>query len=275
MDLLAAVNRGAPPIGLGVFLRAGYVDGPWAWCAIVADANYAHDVGAARAAGKQVWLYSMPGAFTPATWRDGLANLLAKCAEVHAEGIIVDPETGWGPGDNESISAFGAALQDAATRTRVGITSYPSWGPIGGLAHAAGDACFGIPQLYGQQGAFTESEIATYWSRWRALFGTRLVVGFALWVPADHAELGTPAVYDAYLSRLPNAGGAIGWTSGPIPVHMMQAITRHYTGAASALTFYGLGSLAWVGRPMGAVVAGIAIAIVIMAILLAREVSRA
>lgn len=270
MDLLASINRGAPPIGLGVFLRSDYVDGPWSWVAVLGSAgNYAHVAGQAKAAGKQVWIYSMPASFGPTSWRDGLAMLLTRGAEIGAEGIIVDPETGWGASDNQQISAFGAALQDAATHTRVGITSYPAWGPIVGLAQASGDACFGVPQLYGQQGAFTQAEIEAQWSRWRTAFGTRLIPAFAMWVPADHPEMAEAATYDAYLRRLPAAGGAIGWMSGPIPVHMMQAVQRDF-GGLHMLSFFALGSLAWAGRPAGAVTIGIGVALLVMMILLFR-----
>lgn len=275
MDLLAAVNRGAPPIGLGMFLRDRFLDGPWSWVAVNGGrADYAHESGLAKGAGKQLWLYAMPGSFTPTGWRDGLALLLVRCAEVGATGIIVDPETEWGNGADQ-IAAFGAALRDAATRTRVGITSYPSWGPMPALATAAGDACFGIPQIYGQPGAFTRAEIESQWSRWRGAFGTRLCVGFSAWVPSSSPTLNDPAEYNAYIDRLPAAGGYIGWISGPIPVHMMQEIQRKWGGAGSMLSMLALGSLAWVGRPAGAVTIGIGIALLVLGILLMREVSRA
>lgn len=274
MNLLATINRGAPPIGLGAFQRASYVDGPWAWVAIVADANYAADVGAARAAGKQVWLYSMPGAFLPGQWRDGLANLIAKAAAVGAEGIIVDPENGWDASHAGEIPAFGQALQDAAQVTRVGITSYPSWGPIVALAQASGDACFGVPQIYGQPGAFTQAEIDSQWSRWRGAFGTRLIPALAAWIPDSSPTLATAEGYAAYLARIPRAGGAIVWTTGQIPVHMMDALQR-YSPGGNVFAMAALAGLAWAGRPVGAIAIGLAIAAVILGILLARSVTRA
>jgi len=274
MDLLAEINRGVPPIGLGAFMRAQYVDGPWEWVAIVGNnANYHDVVNHARAAGKKIWLYSMPGSFAPTVWRDGLSTLIARASEVSAEGIIVDPETGW-DGHWDQIAAFGAALQDASTVTRVGITSYPAWAGMPALANAGGDACFGIPQLYGQQGAFSQGEIDGQWARWRSSFGTRLIPGFALWIPEDHPELRDPAVYAAYLTRLPRAGGSIGWTTGAIPVHMLQAM-RGYSPGGNMLFTIGLGTLAWIGRPAGAITIGIGIALLVMVILFAREVRHA
>lgn len=276
MTLYSTIERGAPPIGLGLFLRADYVDGPWSWVAVQgAASNYAHVAAQAKAAGKRVWIYAMPASFTPQAWRDGLAMLLVRGAEIGADGIIVDPENGWSASDNQALSAFGAALQDAATQTRVGITSFPSWGPLAGLAQAAGDACFGIPQIYGQQGAFTQSEIDAQWSRWRTSFGTRLIPAFAMWVPADHEEMADPATYNAYLTRLPAAGGAIGWMSGPIPVHMLAAVRDHFGGLGAMLTFGALGAISWVGRPAGAVTVGLAISLLVMLILLYRTVRHA
>lgn len=277
MNILATLNRGAPPIGLGMFMRASFVDGPWSWVAILGSAsNYAHEAGAARAAGKQVWLYAMPASFKPDTWRDGLAMLLARAQEVGAEGIIVDPETDWpnmpSPARVDQAQAFGAALRDAAEVTRVGITSYPAFGPLFQIASAAGDACFGVPQLYGQPGAFTQSEIDAQWSRWRQAFGMRLIPAFAAWQPTDHPELGDAGVYAAYLDRLPRAGGAIGWTAGPIPVNQMNAIARWSPGGNVAFTL-ALGALSWAGRPTGAVAIGLGVAVLVMLILFTRQVT--
>lgn len=274
MDLLAAINRGAPPIGLGIFLRDSYVDGPWAWVAVLATrADYAHEAGLAHAAGKQVWLYAMPDQFGPTVWRDGLALVLRRAAECGAVGVIVDPENGWSNDTADQIPAFGAALSDAASTMRVGITSFPSWGPMAALAHASGDACFGVPQIYGQHGAFSASEINGQWARWNAAFGTRLIPAFAMWVPADHPEMGDPATYAAYLARLPRAGGAIGWMSGAIPVHMLAAV-RAWNPGGNTVGMLGLAALAWLGRPAGALTIGLAIAALIMALLLTREVVR-
>lgn len=254
MNIVAEMQMGFPPIGLGVFARDSVPDGPWSHVAInVARGDAAQLAALAKARGKDVWIYMTFEQFTPATWREGLALLVARAASLGATGIIVDAEEGWAGQDAEA-ALLGAAMRVAAQDTRVGFTSIPSFGPLAAVARAAGESVFGMPQIYGRT-SVDPAAFRAWWARWQSEFGVRLIPAIAGWVSSP--ALSNAPGFAQYLSILPNAPGAFVWLGeGGIPPHVLAGLQGYNPGGSIPGTWF-RALEAWIARPAGLVTAGI------------------
>jgi len=166
---------------------------------------------------RSLWLYSTPEYWYPNTWQATLENYLAQVASLGLDGIIADPETGWGGHDADAVR-LGAALAAASSQCRIGVTSFPAFGPLQALADACEGKVFGSPQIYGNVGA---ANLARWYGRWTSAFGKGRVLASICAsdqrITPDTAPITTEAAYKQYLSDLPASPGYLGWTTGSSP----------------------------------------------------------
>lgn len=253
MNPLALINRGAPPAGLGAYLRADAQPNVslWRFRAVnAARADYAQVASQARSYGR-VWMYSMPNVWVPSNWRNELERIYARTIEVGAEGFIVDCENEWpGLGNAErarEFEALGARMVEMARDVRVGFTSFPNLPGIDVLGRVAGGHIFATPQIYGID-ANDAATFQRWFDKWVATFGRAHVIpSIAAWVSGP--ALSTPERYRAYLAQLPRAGGAIAWTTGT-PPSWMQAELARYSPGGNALATVLLAGASYAARPV-------------------------
>lgn len=264
MNVGALALAGVPPHGLGAFARDVIEPDPFRFIAINAGrSDVAQQAAAVRAAGRELWLYQTPGAFTPANWRATLARLRVLVPQLGAVGYIADFEDLW-PGLSRSsrqrdLAAAGAELAGDATNMRVGFTSYPLFPDLEVLAAAAGAGVFGVPQIY--HGAHASS-FAAWWAHWQDRF-TNNIPAIAAWA-ADGTQQ-TAEGYRAYLRALPHASGAIVWQgTGRLPSYIRRELASYEPGGSLVGTITQCLE-AWVVRPMGAVLAVLLVVVLFVA----------
>jgi len=264
--------RGLPPNGRGIYVRESITD------AQRIGANFAM-VNAERSDADELarslggaWLYSLVGAWRPDTWRDGLAQILAKRRQLLAQGIpvhgiVADPEGGWPQLSAaqlaSKVTALGQTLAALASEMRVGLTTYPSWPGRLALVAAAGDALWYSPQIYGRTSQ-DPADLARWYALWTSVAGPQhCIPTIAAWpVSPMHA---TAQGYHDYLAMLPAAAGYIAFDGmGRMPTHIADALLTYEPGG-SALETAALGARNLLLRPAAI---GIAVAIVVLVVLL-------
>lgn len=237
MSPSAILLSGVPPFGRGCYVRDDIENVPWDFLAVNAwRADRGSQVAQARARGATPWLYGTPERFTPAAWREGLAYIVREAESLGAVGVIVDPESGWDGGAESAreAEAFGAACADVASRVRIGVTSFPEWGPLDAFARAAGFRVWGSPQIYGRTSG-NPAVFDRWLARWRAAFGRRVAISIAAWA-ADESRMGTPEGFRAYLDALPASPGVIAWdTAGRAPAYILDALREYRPGGSRAV----------------------------------------
>jgi hypothetical protein len=234
MNPAALLYSGIPPAGLGTYVRERMTAGvPWDHVAVNAwRSDRAQQVAAARAIGATIWLYGGPERWDPESWRESIAYIERECARLDAVGFIVDPENGWPEAWTANRAraegearALGAAMRDAATRWRVGGTSYYSFPARRALIEAAGTGVWWAVQMLGRT---TQSAAAMrqWLDGWRALAGSRVIIGIGGWVSSP--ALGTAEGYRRYLEALPPIGGALAWDAvGAGPAYIARELTAY------------------------------------------------
>lgn len=201
---------------------------PWDHVAVNAwRHDRAEQVRQARAMGATPWLYGGPERFSPTAWRESLAEIEAEADRLGGLGIIVDPEDEWPehPDRVNQARAFGAALAAAATRRRVGATTYPTFPVRRELVAAAGPGVFWLVQLLGRSSVLAPV-MANWLDNWRALSGARTSIVVGGW-PAS-TPMGTEAGYRRYLAAVPRTGGAFVWdAAGAGRSYIAPALTAY------------------------------------------------
>jgi hypothetical protein len=252
VTLGAAILRGFPPIGRGAFLRDRIITAPFGFRAVNASRADVEAMAADAKALGPTWLYSGPSAWAPANWRAELERIVALAVRLDVDGIIADPENGWTQQDEAEARALGAALRSVAGSTRVGITSFPGLPVLAPLADAVGDAAWGCVQIYGRAST-SPAAFRAWWERWADVFGERLCLAIAGWVPSDAPELGSAEGFGRYLDSLPRSQAAIAWTVPEgMPEHIATALATYEPGGSGVLTL-GRAAMGFVLRPAGAV----------------------
>ena len=252
MSAGSQILGGVPPAGVGLYIRDTMEPRIGRFVALnAARSDLRLQATEARAGGREVWLYSMPSEWRPDRWRDSIASIGRRAAEVGAVGVIADPENGWpelsATVRRRELEQLGAALAQLAGTTRVGVTSYPMLPDLRSLAAGCGTRVWGSPQLYGRT-ATDAPTLAGWLARWRdAGFGPRTIPSIAAW-PAS-TQLETPEGFRRYLDALPRAGGAIGWrATGPMQRHIAAALASYEPGGSAAGTA-ALAAAAALGSP--------------------------
>lgn len=182
------------PVGKGLYAR----DNDWypsrspaqyakaLGCDFIALLNHDtpdHQLREAQQLGLDVYLYQLPGWWTPDRWRRTLGELSDRAARFGLRGFIADPETAplWHAGRGE-VEPFAYALRDAAARLpSVGVTSFPSWPYMKTLATiGAPSGLWGSPQLYGVHTPCNPEEVCRQRGvGWERAFGMPLVASVA------------------------------------------------------------------------------------------------
>lgn len=206
-----------PPSGHGVYARGQAIDylKRFDFVAVNLDRDDARSTArAVKAAGRGVWFYRTPGAWTP-DGNDAARIALHENAirETGADGAICDAENGWGGASAQRAAGLAAALSQSIARGfRWGITSFPEFRHRESLALSG---AWGSPQLY------RPSDIALA-SRWVSSFGPRMVIpSVSLW-PSPQDYTFDPSNYAPYLAAMPASRGAIGWTTGAGNLWMVE-----------------------------------------------------
>ena len=231
------IMAGVPPTGVGVYARNQSIEWLRQWDVVALNGWRADALAkgeALKAHGRPVWLYGTPEHWAPANWRASIGRLVALREQGGFEGIIADPERGWATlaratRDAEALR-LGQGLAEAANETRVGVTSFPLWGPLGALAEGCGTKVWASPQLYGQ--SLKPETIQGWYDRWSEAFGAgRVIPSIAGWIPSARPQLASPEVYRAYLAAIPKAGGALAWTAiGQMPPHIQAQLGTYDPG---------------------------------------------
>lgn len=272
MNLIALAAGGLPPFGTGVYVR-NTVNGLPDVRFYFVNAERSDRIEQARALqgrGKQVWFWVGPEMSRHDTWERGLARSMESVNAVRGEGILVDPERnrntgGWMVSDaRDRMARFGEACAAAAADTRVGMTSYYSHPGVREFAAAAGDRVWGTPQLYGHVET-NPAEWQRQFEGWQAYFGaTRVIPSISGWVTHPSGQTGgqdTPEGYAAYLAACPKASGAIAFLgAGRTPDYVVQQLEAYSAGGNAFSTFMRWCAAA-IGRPAGAAVLGLLLAI--------------
>lgn len=260
-DPIALLQRGMPPTGKGIFLRDAWEPGPWHVAVVNAFRSDAAQLAqTASAAGCSIWLYGTPDRFTAATWRASLDTLRGKLTSIpHVVGVIIDRED-VSP-SLPDVTAMAQAMVALSSETRVGFTSYPSWGGLETLARTCGESVFGCVQIYGRSSQ-NPADWQSWFRRWQAFFGSRLIIATAGW--ASNPSLGTPEGFARYLDGLPRAPGALVWdeSGSRMPPYIVDAYSRWEPGGGVLGTF-ALGALAELGRPPALIGIGIAAVVIL------------
>ena len=214
-----------PPLGRGLYARDTVEPGAWDVVAIDHRRSDRRAQAAdARRRGADVFVYSTPEAWRPGEWAATLPRIVAVARELGASGIIADPEGGWeGRADRERGAAeLGRALANVSG-VSVGVTSFPSWPGLEGLASEAGGAIWVSPQLYGVTRAPTAALYESWFRPWADRFGGRAIPSIAGWYARESYR--TPSGFAAYLATLPRVGGFLAWdAAGTMPRALREAL---------------------------------------------------
>lgn len=273
MSLAAVALAGLPPFGLGLFAREAVEPAPrWDFVAVNgmrSDARAQVDV--VRAMGATPWLYTTPEHWQPSTWRATLTRFEALARELDVPRIIANPESEWAtsPATIAQARAFGAALGALAQTMRVGVVSYPSWPALDEVSAAAGRGVWGSVEIYGRSSQDAEA-FASWFARWQAAWGGRVILSIAGWPAAPDGSMGTAEGYAAYLGRLPHAAGAIVWdAAGAMPGYIVDGLERYHPGGSSGGTAAAAGALVATHPP--AIVALIVIVALVAALVAGKR----
>lgn len=255
--------RGVPPVGLGLYTRDRVEPGPWRWRVVDPRIRGGALVREAQRSGP-VWLFAFPDSWEPRTWRETLARLVASARELGAEGVLCNPEAGWGGSSVAERQAFGAALREASKVTRIGVVTIPGWPALEVVAREAGRGVWWSPEFYSQ--SVTEEQVRGWWSRWRRIVGGRMIPTIGAFLPPRDTDgtLATAEGYRRYLESIPLAGGVAVWPTYPIRPYMVEQLAARYGGARS-LMLAPLGALGVIDSWGGAVLLATAIALVLLA----------
>lgn len=210
----------AVPRGHGIYGRALPVSylRQFDWVALeTTRADSAGKAARLRAAGVKVWAFTGPERWTPSRWRQTLPEVVAWGARNGCEGIIADPEDGWGRGRpanaREELRALAAALPAGS-----GVTSFPLLPDFDALERPG---LWGSPQLYAKgRGA---AAVRFFDRKWRDVWGSRrMVPAVSLW-NSNNAETGTPGAYGEYLASIPKSRAYVGWPTSVPPEFRTRA----------------------------------------------------
>jgi len=173
------------PRGKGVYLRDSPARDPAAsvaWCAAAgvewAAVNVVHPatMRALRSAGVAVYVFGLPSQWDPESWRTTLARSLEVAIATGAEGILADPENGWGgPTSTEGV-ALAHELQLASRVMSVGVTTNDGRRPMAAtIARLAPRVWFSV-QTYDHQRGETYERPAALVAAWEARLGAGRVL---------------------------------------------------------------------------------------------------
>lgn len=248
--LPALALAGVPPVGLGLYGRAQPdAPGPWRW-----------------ATGRQ-WEFVGVTRMEVGSWRANCDAAVTRARENGRNGVIIDPETPYGNSDADELAAW---CVSNARVTRIGLTSFPSWGPIARIAPKLQRLVWGSVQLF-----YSIPTNAAGWARWRGLFGQRLIPSIAGYVEGAHttpevlAMRGSPEGYARYIASIPHAPGAIVWPNHPVRQYMKDALAARYGGPRVAL------SLPFAAASFMDTWPGLALAVVVALVLMLTLAARA
>lgn len=219
---------GVPPVGLGVYGRGQRLAAPF---------RFSVDLVAHRSLRPDFYFVGVDGMRIGSA---GIGGVIAQCDAAiaacdadGASGVIIDPETTY---SQAQAIALGQWVAARGRTHRIGVTSFLSWGGLDALMAQCGGLCFGSPQLYYEQ---TTNDAG--WSRWRHLFGGRLIPSVAGYIVGqqeraaiDRQLRGTAAAYRAHIAGMPAlAPGVIVWPNWPMPQYMTDVLTARYTAPRS------------------------------------------
>lgn len=207
----------AAPRGKGIYARSRFLypnADPAAYaramgCDFVVFLDNVADAAIHRAheLGLHSYLYALPEDWVPSRWQATLEREYERAVALGMQGIVADPEGGWGSAHAREATELGAGLASAARGLHsVGITSYPTWRYADEVAAESDRAgVWGSPQLYGILEPASDSELYRRSLRWRQLF-SQVVPSLAAWGrdPSDQA---------LYLQTFNDESGAILWQS--------------------------------------------------------------
>lgn len=227
---MSLYNTSLPPSGVGIYGRQQTIEFLARWPFVTLHfqrSDTPTKLAALKERGVKVWLFAgpeawIPGAF-PAT-TDVMVNLAERFG---AEGIIADPETQWSGGNATDRArngrALGQKLKDASSRTRVGMTSVPWMNALPQVAEIARGHIWGSPQIYHPQGNDFAALVREWYAPWQNALGPeRVIPSIAGWPSNDRIH--DLASYNAYLSVLPSAVGAVAWTTGETPSYIFDRL---------------------------------------------------
>lgn len=247
MNPAALISAGRGPVGRALYLRDGLLSsgdlGVAAARAVGARTVFINfgrrDLGAIlEAHGGRGWLYGLPDAWRPGSWRGTLERCLERVRETGAAGILADPENGWPQASDSEARALGEALAQAARETRVGVTSYPLFPRLDALADACRGWVWGSPQIYGASGG--PAEWRAWHARWVRAWGPGSVVPS---LAAGGGGLAAPRAFHGsaqglldYWRSVPRGAGIIFWPGASIPAHVADAAQQFHPGGSPAGT---------------------------------------
>lgn len=201
-----------PPIGHGVYARDQSVEWLSRFDFVVLNGERTDAPTKARAlvaAGKSVWFYAFPTWWSP----DGddverVHTMEQLIDSTGARGAIADPERGWPEAGSDRIQHLSNAIRDSVNRGyQWGITSFAEF--ITRATPLKSSGAWVAPQIYHNSPA----DNVRLYNMWRNMFGPNMIIpSVALWRLAPDFS-GPMSDYAAYLSKLPPAQGAIGWTT--------------------------------------------------------------
>jgi len=214
MTILAPLQLGMPPAGIGIYSR-GVIPrpGPWDWYT-----------------GRE-WGFVGTAQMNAPNWQQHADAAADEAIASGRRGVILDREDRT---PDAVVDAIAAWIRRRALRTRIVVTSYPSWNGLERLAAGARGMFSGSPQLY-----FDAATNARGWQRWVGALGLRIVPSIAAYVEGsdpsraalDRALRGTPEAYAAYVASVPRAGGVIAWpTQSAVRPYMVDAIAQRWGG---------------------------------------------
>lgn len=211
-----------PPTGHGIYARALGFDYLRQFDHVAIQYTRTGSGELARAlidAGLDVYAFDGPSAWTPNGWRATLPRILAWAKAVGAEGILPDPEDLWRAARAEQMAELGRALREAASETKVCITSFPLLPLRETLAKETRGYVSASPQLYAK--GRPASAIKAWFDHWEDLWGAGAIVpsvsiGSGI-RDADPVVFGSPAGFAAYLDSIPASPGWWAWPTGSVP----------------------------------------------------------
>src|SRR3972149_4295345 len=173
------------PRGKGVYLRDSPARDPAAsvaWCAAAgvewAGVNVVPPatMRALRSAGVAVYVFGLPSQWAPESWRTTLARSLEVAIATGAEGILADPENGWGGPTSTEVVALAHELQLASRVMSVGVTTNDGRRPMAAtIARLAPRVWFSV-QTYDHQRGETYERPAALVAAWEARLGAGRVL---------------------------------------------------------------------------------------------------
>lgn len=202
-----------PPIGHGVYARDQEVEWLARFDFIVLNGVRTDAVAKARQLvqmGKSVWFYAFPSWWMPEGNDEERVRTMEQLIDsVGAHGAIADPENGWPDQPSSRFQQLADAISASVNRGyRWGITSFAELVPRARPLVSSG--AWVAPQVYHN----SPNDNVRLYNMWRRLFGSHMIIpSVALWRLAPDFS-GPMSDYARYLSLLPPAQGAIGWTTG-------------------------------------------------------------